>query len=122
VPSPLNRTALPFAGAIPRYKHQAAGNRLRKLLRSPRLLACEVASIRVGLGNLSATKGEPPTAGNANAPSGAGVADVRAEGRERTSQNFEHLAADFCRKPLTILLAATQTSPKVGGVLVSPTA
>ncbi len=61
-----------------RAKHQAAGNRLRKLLRSPRLLACEVASVRVGLGNLSATRGESRNAGNADAPAVSGASDVRA--------------------------------------------
>ena len=41
-----------------RPAHQASGQSLRKLLRSGRLLACEVAAARVGLGNLATTCGE----------------------------------------------------------------
>lgn len=46
---------------------------MRKLLRSTRLLACEMASIRIGLGNLEATKGETGNSGNDFTPAAGGT-------------------------------------------------
>ncbi|CAN0516496.1 unnamed protein product, partial [Ectocarpus sp. 12 AP-2014] len=59
-----------------RASREAARNRLRKLLRSTRLLACEVASVRVGLGNLAATSGEVCQVGLGYSPVQAGESNV----------------------------------------------
>ncbi|CAB1115628.1 unnamed protein product [Ectocarpus sp. CCAP 1310/34] len=81
-----------------RVSREAARNRLRKLLRSTRLLACEVASIRVGLGNLAATSGEvcqvglgysPVQAGESNAATCASFAAEHGSGA-RALRNFQH--------------------------------
>ncbi|CAM9131600.1 unnamed protein product, partial [Scytosiphon promiscuus] len=65
-----------------RASRETAGNRMRKLLRSTRLLACEMASIRIGLGNLEATRGGASNSGNDRTPSAAGT-DVSSKEKAR---------------------------------------
>ncbi|CAM9256815.1 unnamed protein product, partial [Hapterophycus canaliculatus] len=56
-----------------RSSREAARNRLRKLLRTTRLLPCEVASVRIGLGNLEATKGATGKSDTESTPAAAGT-------------------------------------------------
>lgn len=76
-------------------KRKAAGNRLRKLLRSTRLLACEVASIRVGLGNIAATAGETSRIGNEYPATAVGAADVSVRPNDmQEPNNLSHVALE----------------------------